>query len=139
MKKVVFYFLLTALMIVSLNSKAYSQQRGRLADTNGIADVESSIADIEPFLQSLTSRIPACGNLDSIRFMVSPVVLLGDTLLNHVVRIYDGFNALHPQQYIPIENISDDLDHLMETKSLDKAKKYNQKIILEYNNLLKAK
>src|SRR5581483_6310022 len=115
------YVCLLCLIIAVASSSAVSAQRAFKYDTNGMAKIESDIEDFKPFVQGLTSRVPQCSSLDSIRFMASPVVLLGDSLLNHIARIFDGFYALHPQQYIPIENISDNLDHIMDTKTLEKA------------------
>lgn len=121
---------------------AHAQQKGKqakLPDTNGFADIESRLNDFKFLAQEFIGKINRSGSLDSIKQFAVVLDQMSDTLINHMAPIFDSFNNLHPQQYIPLRNISDISDAIIKTKDINKAKKYGQKMSIEYSNLEKAK
>jgi len=126
-----------------LSSSFCSAQLGKkapvLADTSGLYDVEYKIDLFKGIVQDMTIKINACNSLDTIKMYAALVQQIDDTLINHLVPIYQGFSTLHPDQYQPLKDIQDLSDNIMDTKKLDKAKKYGLKLGPVYDQLMKAK
>jgi hypothetical protein len=129
----------TLLFCSVINSYAQKTVRSKQGDTNGVADIESRLVDFKVIAEAMTTNMSKCGNLDSLKRFAAIMQTVDDTILNHIAPIFDGFNSVHPDQYDPLKNINDLVDRIVSTKDLVKAKKNTDKILVEYNNLLKAK
>jgi len=133
-------------IITAFNCKGFAQQAAKPSaktavkgDTNGMADIEDRLDDFKTITSDITGKLNRCGNLDSIKRLVSIVNQISDTILSHIAPIFDGFYAKHPEQYPALKNISDLTDRILDCKKVDKAKKYSQQMGVEYTNLTKAK
>jgi hypothetical protein len=138
MKKILLF---TAFLIlgVSFCNAQFQQRTFKISDTTGLADIEDKIGEYEIILQDVTDKINTLSNLESIKQYANISEAVGDTLLNHIIRIFDGFTTLHADQGQSLKNICDLSENIMQCKNLTKAKKYNQKIIDEYNKMVQAK
>ncbi len=115
------------------------QRTFKLSDTTGLASIEARLGDFELILKENTDKVATDSNLGRIKILTNVDVAVGDTLLNHIVPIFDGYNTLHPEQGQALKNICDLSDNILGTKSLQKAKKFNQQIQKEYVKLVQAK
>jgi hypothetical protein len=126
-----------------LHSSFCSAQFGKkppvLGDTTGLAEVESKLDLFKPIVQDMTNKINACNSLDTIKLYASLIEQIDDTLINHLVPIFNGYSTLHPDQYQPLKDLQDLSNSIMDTKKLDKAKKYGLKLGPVYDQLVKAK
>ena len=110
-----------------------------LGDTTGLAEVESKIDLFKPLVQNMAEKINACNSLDTVKLYASVLEQIDDTLINHLVPIFNGYSTLHPDQYQPLKDIQDLTNGIIDTKKLDKAKKYGLKLQPAYDQLIKAK
>lgn len=141
MKKGIELIILSVIILVFC-AHSYAQQgnkKTKLPDTNGLANIEGRLDDFKPIVQNMAGKIDKCGGLDTIKQYASILEQISDTIMNHMVPIFDGFYALHPDQYQPLKNISDLSENILKSKDIIKAKKYDQKIMIEYASLIKAK
>ena len=126
-----------------LNSSLSFAQFGKkppvLGDTTGLYDVESKIDLFKPIVQQMTDKINACNSLDTLKLYAQVLEQIDDTLINHLVPIFQGYSTLHPDQYQPLKDIQDLSNNILDTKKLDKAKKYGLKLTPAYQELIKAK
>ena len=113
-------------------------KKTRQIDTATIAALENNLEDLKTITAALTANIDSSDNLDQIKRYANMIQQIADTLQDHINPIFRDFNTLHPTQYVPIKNIADLTDRMIECKNTAKAKKVNQQIKLEYANLLKA-
>ncbi|HXB12109.1 MAG TPA: hypothetical protein VNZ45_09005 [Bacteroidia bacterium] len=130
------------LLFIIHSSLAYSQFGKKppvLGDTTGLYEVESKIDLFKPIVQAMSSKINACNSLDTIQLYASVMEQIDDTLINHLVPIFNGYSTLHPDQYQPLKDIQDLTNNILDTKKLDKAKKYGLKLPPAYDLLMKAK
>ncbi len=111
----------------------------KLSDTTGLAGIEARIGDFKLVLKDDSDKMATLTNLDNIKILTNIHLAIGDTLLNHISKIFDGYNTLHPDQGQAIKDICDLSENILGTKSLTKAKKYNQLIEKEYSKLVNAK
>lgn len=111
----------------------------KLADTTGLAGIETRITEFELILKNNTDNVSTMSNLNNIKVLANMDAAISDTLLNHLVPIFDGYNTLHSEQGQLLKDISDLSENILGTKSLAKAQKYNQQIIKQYAKLLLAK
>jgi len=110
----------------------------RQVDTAAISALENNLEDLKTITAAITSNIDSCDNLDQIKRYANMIQQIADTLQDHINPIFRDFNTLHPTQYMPIKNIADLTDRMIESSSVVKAKKVNQQIKAEYANLVKA-
>jgi hypothetical protein len=138
MKKSAATIFATIVLFTAVHQKSYAQKI-RTSDTVGVADIEDRMDDLKIIAESMTTGMSACGNIDSLKRFAAILQQVDDTLINHINPIFNGFNILHPEQYEPMKNMHDLADLILDTRNLSKAKKYGDKMVIEYNNLMKAK
>jgi len=126
-------------LLLAASQQCLAQKNLKPSDTAGTADIESRLEDFKTIAGAMTNGITNCGSLDSVKRFAAIMQSVDDTILNHISPIFDGFSVVHPDQYEPLKNMNDLVDRILSTKDLVKAKKNNDKIIIEYNNLVKAK
>jgi hypothetical protein len=128
--------------LLGLQQKTEAQanfKQPKNVDTTGMANIEGKLDLLKTIVNDITQRITNCSALDSIKMSVFSVGDIAGSIINDMIPVFDNFNALHPEQYEPVKNIADLSDLMIKAKDIAKVKKYNQKMITEYNNLVKAK
>ncbi len=134
-----FLFLSFFIFTYSFCSAQFGKKPPVLGDTTGLYDVESKLDLFKPIVQDMANKINACNSLDTIKLYASILEQIDDTLINHLVPIFNGYSTLHPDQYQPLKDIQDLTNDIIDTKKLDKAKKYGLKLSPAYEQLIKAK